>query len=125
VANSGYGELGFARDGKLEVVAKLPGWTRGLCLVKDIAFVATSRVIQKFARYAPGLECSKSHCGVHAVCCQTGRVVASLEWPYGNQVFAIDWICDQVSPGFVFGSPSRKNAQELAFFYQYVTNSTK
>jgi uncharacterized protein (TIGR03032 family) len=121
VANSGYGELGIASDGKLEVTAKLPGWTRGLCLVKDVAFVATSRVMPKFAHYAPGLDSSRSRCGVHAVSCQTGRILASLEWPAGNQVFAIDWISDQVSPGFVFHWPRGKPRKEVAFFYRYLT----
>jgi uncharacterized protein (TIGR03032 family) len=122
VANSGYGELGFARGGKLEVVARLPGWTRGLSLVKDIAFVATSRVIPRFAKYAPGLDSSRSRCSVHAVCCKTGRVIGSLEWPYGNQVFAIDWIHNEVSPGFVFEVRSRNNLQETAFFYRCITD---
>ena len=122
VANSGYGELGFAQDGKLEVVAQLPGWTRGLCLVKDVAFVATSRVIPKFARYAPGLDCSQSHCGVHAVSCVTGKILASLEWPLGNQVFAMDWISDRDSAGFVFQWPQRKHPEEIAFFYRYLTD---
>ena len=45
MANSGYGELGFVSDGRLEVVARLSGWTRGLCIVGDVAFVGTSRVI--------------------------------------------------------------------------------
>jgi uncharacterized protein (TIGR03032 family) len=121
VANSGYGELGFVNGGRLEVVARLPGWTRGLCIVKDIAFVATSRVIPRYAGYAPGLDMEKSRCGVHAVCCKTGKLLASLEWPRGNQVFAIDWIDSAVSTGFPFVAETRKQAKLPAFFYTYMT----
>lgn len=119
VANSGYGELGYVSGGRLEVVRRFSGWTRGLCLTKDFAFVATSRVIPRFARYAPGLRCDESRCGVHAVCLKTGEVCAALEWPYGNQVFAIDWIDSSVSPGFFF-ERGRRSKQEIAFFYRYL-----
>jgi len=121
VANSGYGEIGYVNDGRLEVVCRLPGWTRGLCLAKDIAFVATSRVIPRFARYAPGLAGDRSRCAVHAVCIKTGRVLGSLEWPSGNQVFAIDWIDADASSGFVFQAARRKPQQEIALFYRYLT----
>ena len=56
VDNSGYGEVGLVQDGRLQVVRKLPGWTRGLCIIDDVAFVGTSRIIPKYARYAPGLD---------------------------------------------------------------------
>ena len=124
VANSGYGELGFADRGRLEVVASLQGWTRGLCLVKDIAFVATSRVIPRYARYAPGLDALSSRCAVHAVCCKSGKVLGSLEWPNGNQVFAVDWIASAVSAGFPFEAGSRKQAGLPRFFYTYMTGLT-
>lgn len=122
VANSGYGELGFASGGKLEVVARLPGWTRGLCILKDVAFVATSRVIPRYARYAPGLEIEKSLCGIHAVCCKSGKLLGSLEWPSGNQVFAIDWIDAAVSTGFPFEAHTRRQTRLPAFFYTFQTN---
>ena len=125
VANSGYGELGFVESGRLEVVARLPGWTRGLSIVGDVAFVATSRVIPRFARYAPGLDVEKSRCGVHAVCRKTGRILGSLEWPGGNQVFAIDWIDSKVSKGFPFEAGARKKARLPALFYTGVTDRKK
>jgi uncharacterized protein (TIGR03032 family) len=121
VANSGYGELGFVRGGRLEVVTHLPGWTRGLCIVKDVAFVATSRVIPRYARYAPGLHAAASRCAVHAVSCASGEVLGSLEWPNGNQVFAIDWLDVHDSTGFVFEARSRRQTRETAFFYTYLT----
>lgn len=119
--NSGYGEVGFASDGRFEVVARLPGWTRGLCIVGDVAFVATSRVIPRYARYAPGLEASASVCAVHAVSCTTGRRLGSLEWPSGNQVFAVDWIHSRQSLGLPFDARARDRQREIAFFYTYLT----
>jgi uncharacterized protein (TIGR03032 family) len=120
VANSGYGELGYVDQGRLEVVTRLQGWTRGLCIAGDVAFVATSRVIPKYARYAPGLDVSTSRCAVHAVSLSTGKVLGSLHWPYGNQVFAIDWIAVTDSQGFYFGVGGRKQKTDVAFFYTYL-----
>jgi uncharacterized protein (TIGR03032 family) len=120
VDNSGYGEVGFVQDGRLQVVRTLPGWTRGLCIVKDIAFVGTSRIIPKFARYAPGLDASSSVCGIHAVSCKTGDLLGSLEWPYGNQIFSIDWMDSSITTGFPFDVPLRKQKRETVLFYSYL-----
>jgi uncharacterized protein (TIGR03032 family) len=120
VDNSGYGEVGFVQDGRLQVVRKLPGWTRGLCIIDDIAFVGTSRIIPKYARYAPGLDASSSVCGVHAISCKTGDLLGSLEWPYGNQIFSIDWLQSSVTTGFPFEVPSRKKKRETVLFYSYL-----
>jgi uncharacterized protein (TIGR03032 family) len=90
VDNSGYGELVVVADGRIEPVARLPGWTRGLCFYEGLAFVGTSRVIPRFRQYAPGLDVESSTCGVHAVDIQSGKVLGSLLWPRGNQIFALD-----------------------------------
>lgn len=119
VANSGYGELGFATGGALEVVARLPGWTRGLCVVGDIAFVATSRVIPRFARYAPGLDVGRSRCAIHAVSVKSGEVLGSLEWPYGSQVFAIDWLDSSEIPGLPFPVGPRRSRREIELFQTF------
>ncbi|MFI4989758.1 MAG: DUF4915 domain-containing protein [Solirubrobacterales bacterium] len=92
VDNSGYGELGVARDGGFEPICRLPGWTRGLSFCRDVAFVGTSRVIPRFSQYAPGLDVERSRCALHAVDCSSGELLGSLTWPYGNQIFAIDWL---------------------------------
>ena len=122
VANSGYGELGFVSKGRLEVLARLPGWTRGLSIIGDVAFVATSRVIPRYARYAPGVDQRASVCAVHAVSCTSGRLLGSFEWPSGNQVFAVDWIESRQSLGFAFNARGRKRTSETAFFYTWLTN---
>lgn len=122
VANSGYGELGIVSDGTLEVVRTLPGWTRGLCLIDDIAFVGTSRVIPKFARYAPGLDLARSRCSIHAIAVRSGELVASLEWPQGNQIFGIEWLPASCVSGFVFDAARSAPAAATQFFYRYGIN---
>jgi hypothetical protein len=92
VDNSGYGELGIVSRGRFDPVARLPGWTRGLCFHGDFAFVGTSRVIPEFRQYAPGLDLRASVCGVHAVDARSGRILGSFVWPRGNQIFAVDWL---------------------------------
>jgi len=119
VDNSGYGELGTVERGRLRVVARLPGWTRGLCFAGDVAFVGTSRLIPKYARYAPGLKPADAVCGVHAIDVRTGKSLASVEWPSGNQIFAVDWIDAGASGGFLFVPFRNSQEREKTVFYAY------
>lgn len=122
VDNSGYGELGIIEDGGFWPVTRLPGWTRGLCFYRTIAFVGTSRVIPRFHKYAPGLDPQASLCGVHAIDVETGRVLGSLIWPLGNQVFAIDWVSSQFSTGLPFSAQARRApVRERQLFYSFST----
>lgn len=124
VNNSGYGEVGFAEDGKFAVVAKLPGWTRGLCFCGPVMFVGTSRVIPRFRQYAPGLDAEASQCAVHALETTTGRVLGSLSWPAGNQIFAIDWISCRDSLGFPFRVTGTKSpVRDKNLFYSFEVNN--
>jgi uncharacterized protein (TIGR03032 family) len=100
VDNSGYGEFMLIRGTEPITISKLPGWTRGLGFYKDVAFVGTSRVLPRFHQYAPGLDPDKSFCGIHAVDIKTGRVLGSLIWPYGNQLFAIEIVPQKMTYGF-------------------------
>ncbi len=122
VDNSGYGELVRVTDGKPEVVARLGGWTRGLCISGDIAFVGTSRVIPRFKQYAPGLEVEKSICGVHAISLKTGKVLASLTWASGNQIFAVECMPESLSTALPF-SLKRNSEREKFVFYAFETDS--
>jgi uncharacterized protein (TIGR03032 family) len=72
VDNSGYGEVGYLDNERLHPVARLPGWTRGLCFFGRIMFVGTSRVLPRFAAYAPGLDVDEAHCGIHALDMMSG-----------------------------------------------------
>ena len=118
VDNSGYGELGFAVGDRLQPIAKLPGWTRGLAFVGDVAFVGTSRVIPRFRQYAPGLDVERSVCGIHAIDTRTGKLLGSLTFPSGNQIFAIEPVPAAWSGGFPFYRGSR-SAAARSLFYAY------
>jgi len=121
VANSGYGEVGIVEDGRYRVVTQLPGWTRGLAFVSGVAFAGTSRVIPRFSRYAPGLELETSRCALHAVEARSGKVLGSLDWPEGNQIFAIDWAPRRAVSGLPFGArrgSDSKTSRELFYSFQ-------
>src|SRR5262249_54082591 len=123
VDNSGYGEVGIVSRGRFEPVARLPGWTRGLCFHENIAFVGTSRVIPEFRQYAPGLDLRASVCGIHAVDTRSGRVLGSFVWPRGNQIFAVDWLDGQLDlPLLARGAPA---ASPDRLFYSFSTERRK
>jgi uncharacterized protein (TIGR03032 family) len=122
VANSGYGELSSLRNGRFQVLARLPGWTRGLCLREGIAFVGTSRIIPGYEGYAPGVEPEASVCGVHAVNLGTGRVLGSIIWPQGHQIFAVDWMPSPWSPGFPERGGSNEARSIQTLFYTGVVD---
>jgi uncharacterized protein (TIGR03032 family) len=123
VDNSGYGELGIVAQERFVPVARLPGWTRGLSFHGGVAFVGTSRVIPRFRQYAPGLDVDASRCGIHAVDVGSGRLLGSLYWPYGNQIFAIEWLGSSSSAGFPFSMRRRAGDREKALFYAFQTDN--
>ncbi len=126
VANSGYGEVGIVEDGGFATIARLPGWTRGLCFYGDIAFVGTSRVIPRFRQYAPGLDVDGSLCGVHAVDTHSGQVLGSLIWPFGNQVFALACVPSQVASGLPFAAGAKRaTTREKKLFYMFTTSADR
>jgi hypothetical protein len=123
VDNSGYGELGYAEGGGFVPVAGLPGWSRGLCFHDEVAFVGSSRVIPRFAHYAPGLNLRTSVCGLHAVATRTGEVLGSLIWPYGNQVFTIEAVPTTFTTGFLFTVGTRQaSARQRHVMYAFSTS---
>ncbi len=113
VDNSGYGEVGRIDSGRFEAVARLPGWTRGLCIAGDLAAVATSRVIPRFSRYAPGLDVDRSVCGLHLIDLASGQTLGSLYWPAGNQVFAVEALPRPMTLGFPFSVGSKRRPAAL------------
>jgi len=124
IDNSGYGELGYVQKNHFVPFVNLPGWTRGLCFYKDIAFVGTSRVIPKFHKYAPGLNAQKSICAIHAIDLKSKKVIGSLQWPYGNQIFAIDWIPQSWSSGFIYQfEPKKRTKHSQHYHYAYQLRS--
>ena len=118
VANSGYGEFGRIGGHRFEPLVKLPGWTRGVCLAGGLAFVGTSRIIPRFRSYAPGVDLDRSICGVHAVDIRSGAVVASIVWPAGNQIFAIERVANSFAGGFAM-LMRRARSRERDLFYAF------
>ncbi len=120
VDDSGYGELVIVDGAKTSTVARLPGWTRGLAFHKDIAFVGSSRIIPRFRQYAPGLDVNKSKCGLHAVDLKSGKILASLYWLYGNQIFAMELVPRNITSGFPTRLGSKNiSRQEKNMFYSF------
>jgi uncharacterized protein (TIGR03032 family) len=96
VCESGSGTLGTVDpySGRYEPVAAVPGFTRGLDFVGDLAFVGLSQVRE--SAVFSGLEITERlapeerMCGVCVVDLRTGKVVALLEFTSGVQeVFAM------------------------------------
>ena len=120
VDDSGYGRLcSVSLNGTIEEVAQLPGWTRGLCVIGTIAVVGTSRVIGGYEAYAPGVDPVDAVCGVHLVDVQAGKVLASVEWPSGDQIFGIDWISASVVRRFLGGDPAGEPSAIESSWYGY------
>ncbi len=120
VANSGYGELGFADQGRWQPVVRLPGWTRGLHFVGRYAFVGTSRVLPRFRQYAPGVDLDSSVCGIHIVDLVTAKVIGSIIWPFGNQIFAFEAIPATITTGFATETHRRRAVErEKKLYYSY------
>jgi uncharacterized protein (TIGR03032 family) len=117
VLNSGYGQYGEIAAGAFHSVATLPGWTRGLCFHRRVAFVGTSRVLPRFHQYAPGLRIDRAVCGVHAIDIDSGGVMGSLTWPHGNQIFAVDWVPRRMAERLPFMIGSKESP--LPLFYAY------
>jgi uncharacterized protein (TIGR03032 family) len=106
VCNSGHGTLSRVEgyralspaSARSETVARLPGFTRGLAFLDNLAFVGLSRVIPAYEAYAPGVAAAESVCGISIVDLRTGQTMASLVWPTGYQIFDI-----QLLPGISSG----------------------
>ena len=88
--------------------------------------MGTSRIIPQFRRYAPGLDPDASVCGVHVLNLTTGDVMASLIFPIGNQIFALETMDTRQSSGFVFRvDRPRRPAEELSLFYAFSTDNSE
>jgi hypothetical protein len=73
-------------------------------------------VIPRFAQYAPGLDVARSRCAIHALDLSTGTPAGSLEFPSGNQIFAIEPIPAGWAAGFPFTRGTRAAAARALFY---------
>jgi uncharacterized protein (TIGR03032 family) len=122
VNDSGYGEVGVCVDGRFTPVAGLPGWTRGLGFHGHLAFVGTSRILPRFHQYAPGLDPAHCVCAVHVIDTRRGTLVGSLEWPLGDQLFAVEPVPARFTTGFPLAARGQGGAARTrALFSGFVT----
>jgi uncharacterized protein (TIGR03032 family) len=81
---SGKGTVAVAdlSKGDIEVVAELPGFTRGLAFAERFAFVGLSQVRESniFGGLPLTNRLAERECGVHAIDLRTGRTVAFLRF---------------------------------------------
>jgi hypothetical protein len=77
-------------------------------LLDDVAIVGTSRVLPRFRHYAPGV--SRAVCGLHAVHLDSGRLLGSLIWTAGNQIFAIEAMPRSMICRFPYQAGTRSDA---------------
>ncbi len=91
LCDSGMGEVGTLepKRGAYTMVAKAPGFTRGLTFLDSYAIVGLSKVIPQYEPYAPGLDAKKSQCGIAFIDMKTGAIDSTLTWPDGYQVYDI------------------------------------
>lgn len=118
LANSGYGEVLRIARGTPAQSLRLPGWTRGLCFVKNIGFVGLSRVLPRFEHYAPGLDPARCRCGIYAFDTDSGEVLAALEWPAGNQIFAVEAVPAALCSGLPFNARQSKDIGDWCYAFE-------
>jgi uncharacterized protein (TIGR03032 family) len=117
--NSGYGETGFIENNVFKPVVKSQAWTRGLCQYGDYLFIGLSKVLPAYAHYAPGLKKNSDTCGIIVMDIRNSQIVGSLVWPFGNQIFSIDWISRNKAEGFLYKEARPSTAQEKSAFYRF------
>src|SRR6516165_9928595 len=80
------------KDGRVETVVELPGYTRGLALTREAAFVGLSRIRETstFGGVPIAERREQLKCGVAVVELRSGRMAALLEFQSGvEEVFDV------------------------------------
>lgn len=118
VLNSGYGTLEMVdeQDGGRDVVASMPGYTRGLAFRGNLAFVGLSR-IRETAVFG-GVPIAEHHedllCGVGVVDLATGSTVATLVFETGiEEIFDIQIVPGVICPVISGPHPDRDRSGEI------------
>jgi len=103
---SGYGALIKIdiQTGEKKHICSLPGFTRGLCFIDDIAFIGLSKVRE--SNTFGGLPLTESdeerHCGVWAVNIQTGDSLGFLQFSGDvEEIFAVETLQGQNFPSLL------------------------
>ena len=95
--NSGHGQLNNVdpRTGTLSTVAHLPGYTRGLAMAENLAFVGLSKIRETstFSGVPIADDREKLKCGVVVVDMATGAQVSLFEFQRGvDEIFDVQLI---------------------------------
>jgi uncharacterized protein (TIGR03032 family) len=112
LCESGTGTLGTVdlKSGRYEPVVELPGFTRGLDFVGDLAFVGLSQVRETavFSGIPITERLTERTCGVWVVAIQTGRVVAFLRFEDALQeIFAVQFLPGRRFPDLINSDKER------------------
>jgi uncharacterized protein (TIGR03032 family) len=107
VLDSGLGRLVTIdpANGQLEMVAELPGYTRGLAIHGSLAFVGLSKVrsTSSLAGVPITVQPERLRCGFAVVDLHTGQVIAHFEFASGiDELFDIQLLPGISSP-FISG----------------------
>jgi uncharacterized protein (TIGR03032 family) len=118
VLNSGHGTLEQVdeKTGGREVIASVPGYTRGLAFRGNLAFVGLSR-IRETAVFG-GVPIAEHHedllCGVGVIDITTGRTVATLVFESGvEEIFDVQVVPGVRCPAISGPSPDRDQSGEV------------
>jgi uncharacterized protein (TIGR03032 family) len=106
VLESGKGSLGWVdlASGKVETVARLPGFTRGLVMAGPLAFVGMSQLREKgaFADIPLTDDQTERACGISVIHLTTGNVIGFLKFSAAVQeIFALHLLNGVRSPQIV------------------------
>jgi uncharacterized protein (TIGR03032 family) len=118
VLNSGRGELSVVdiNAGQLQVVAVLPGYTRGLSFHGNYAFVGLSRIRETniFGGLPIGEQPDKLNCGLAIVDLSTGQTASLLRFKSGvEELFAVETIAGLKNPKIMGPSSTPGEEDEI------------
>lgn len=83
--NSGHGQVcRLKRGSPIEIVAIFAGFTRGLCLRGEVAFVGVSNCRKTFREYPVG-NAGTGFCGIVAINLTTGATLGTMEFTSGAE----------------------------------------
>ena len=118
VLDSGYGRLSHVdrSSGKPQPVAHLPGYTRGLSLYEDYAFVGLSRIRETSVFGGIPIAAEREHlkCGVGVIDLRSGQLVASFYFDSGvTAIFAVEVLSSSRCPFTVGPRSSREEGKPI------------
>lgn len=118
VLNSGHGALEVVdvATGKRDVVARMPGYTRGLAFLGPFAFIGLSR-IRETAVFGGVPIAEKRHelkCGIGVVDLRNGQTVATFEFESGvEEIFDVQFVTGARCTYLCGPRPDQDGAQDI------------